>query len=108
MNKSFRISLAFALALSAPSIVLASGVPTHIGQCVKTKIKWIGTRLGTPGSGSAVKFTNGGYQVSYSTVPAIVHSKVGDRVQMSRKRAQSITAGRPSRQEIQDHQSAHP
>lgn len=82
MKKSYCTPLAFALALSAPSIVLASGLPTHIGQCVKTKIKWIGTRLGTPGSGSAVKFSNGGYQVSYSTVPAIVHSKVGDRVRM--------------------------
>jgi hypothetical protein len=82
MNKSFCIPLAFALALSAPSIVLASGLPTHIGQCAKTKIIWIGTRLGTPGSGSAVKFANGGYQVSYSTVPAITHSQVGDRVRM--------------------------
>src|SRR5208283_2230662 len=84
MKKSFRIPLTFAIALSAPSIVLASGLPTHVGQCVKTEIKWIGTRLGTSGSGSAVKFTNGGYQVSYFTVPAIVHSEVGDRVRMCR------------------------
>ena len=82
MKKYFRITLAFALALSDPSIVHASRLPTHIGQCAKTKIKWIGTRLGTPGSGSAVNFTNGGHQVSYSTVPAIVHSKVRDRVRI--------------------------
>jgi hypothetical protein len=82
MNKPFHILLTFMLALSAPSTVLASGLPTHVGQCVPTKIKWIGTRIGLPDSGSAVKFTNGGYQVSYSTVPAIVHSKVGDRVRM--------------------------
>jgi hypothetical protein len=34
------------------------------------------------GSGSAVSFDNGGYQVSYDTVPAIEHSKTGDPVRM--------------------------
>ena len=29
-----------------------------------------------------MSFKNGGYQVSYDTVPAIVHSKVGDPVRM--------------------------
>jgi hypothetical protein len=46
-------------------------------------IKSIGTRPeGTPGSGSAVSFENGGDQVSYDTVPAIEHSKTGDPARM--------------------------
>jgi len=34
------------------------------------------------GSGSAVVFANGGYQVSYNEVEAIHHSRVGDPVLM--------------------------
>ena len=34
------------------------------------------------GSGSAVRFANGGYQVSYDTVPAIEESRKDDRVRM--------------------------
>lgn len=47
-----------------------------------TAIKEVGTRLGTPGSGSAVNFENGGTQVGYETAPAIDHSRPGDRVRM--------------------------
>ena len=61
----------------------AAFLPTYVGACVKTRIKSIETRLeGVPGSGSAVSFKNGGYQVSYETVPAIEHSKAGDPVKM--------------------------
>jgi hypothetical protein len=61
----------------------ADGLPTYVGACAKTKIKSIGTRLeGVPDSGSAVSFENGGDQVSYDTVPAIVHSKAADPVRM--------------------------
>jgi len=61
----------------------------HVGDCVNTTIKQVGTRLtdgssGSPirGSGSTIEFTNGGYQVSYDTVPAIARSRVGDSVRM--------------------------
>ncbi len=67
----------------------ADPLPTRIGQCTHTTISRIGTRLedGTtgrpiPGSGSAVNFAHGGYQVSYDTVAAITRSRVGDPVEM--------------------------
>jgi hypothetical protein len=56
-------------------------MPDRVGQCSITSVKEIETRLGgTPGSGSAIEFTNGGYQVSYDTVPAIEKSLPGDQV----------------------------
>ena len=56
-------------------------MPDQVGQCRITSVKKIDTRLeGTPGSGSAIEFTNGGYQVSYDTVPAIEKSLPGDQV----------------------------
>jgi hypothetical protein len=64
-------------------------LPMRVGACVTTTIKDIETRLvdgstgqPIPGSGSAVAFTNGGYQVSYDTVPAVENSKAGDPVRM--------------------------
>lgn len=78
-----------ALALLAGSPAVADQLPTRVGACVVTTIETIETRLmddGTkqpiPGSGSAVRFANGGYQVSYDTVPAIEASQKGDRVRM--------------------------
>ncbi|MGH7095862.1 MAG: hypothetical protein ACREFB_20330, partial [Stellaceae bacterium] len=75
------------LALAAPAS--ADPLPTRIGQCTRTTIKSIGTRLEDgmthrpiPGSGSAVNFANGGYQVSYDTIPAIIRSRPGDPVTM--------------------------
>jgi hypothetical protein len=65
----------------------AGALPTRVGACVVTTIESIETRLfdghePVPGSGSAVRFANGGYQVSYETVPAIEGSRKGDRVRM--------------------------
>lgn len=67
----------------------ADPLPTRIGQCTRTTIESIGTRLEDgathqpiPGSGSAVNFANGGYQVSYDTIPAITSSRHGDPVTM--------------------------
>ena len=67
----------------------AGDLPNRIGGCVKTTIKSIETRLvdgstnlPIAGSGSAVNFANGGYQLAYETVPAIEHSKIGDPVRM--------------------------
>jgi hypothetical protein len=66
-------------------------LPKRVGDCVNTKIYWVGTRLGCsrgvgcrndPDSGSAVNFKNGGSQVTYDTVPAIEESRKGDPVRM--------------------------
>jgi hypothetical protein len=59
------------------------------GACVGTKIAKLEHRLQNgengpmvPGSGSAVAFANGGYQVSYEEVDAVHHARNGDRVLM--------------------------
>jgi hypothetical protein len=77
------------LSLAVCEAARAGELPKRVGQCVKTTIKSIETRFvdsstnkPIPGSGSAVNFENGGYQVSYDTVPAIQHSKAGDAVRM--------------------------
>jgi hypothetical protein len=80
-RKPFILLAISALAVSYPA--RAGDLPGYVGECVKTRVKSIETRLeGAPDSGSAVTFANGGYQVSYDTVPAIVHSKAGDPVRM--------------------------
>jgi hypothetical protein len=59
-------------------------LPKEEGECVETKIFWIGTRTRTltRSTGSAVTFENGGFQVDYDTVPAIAESRKGDPVRM--------------------------
>lgn len=71
--------------LAAPAF--SGELPTKVGACVETTIKSVETRLvdgstntPIPGSGSAVSFANGGYQVSYDTVSAIEQSRAGDPV----------------------------
>lgn len=80
------------MSLVCASQAFAQPLPKRIGDCAKTTIKAIETRLvdgsnnkPVPGSGSAVRFTNGGYQVSYDTVAAIEQSKKGDAVRMCLK-----------------------
>ncbi|ARN81893.1 hypothetical protein [Methylocystis bryophila] len=80
--------IAAALFFAAPAFA-AESLPTRVGDCVATTITAVETRLqddGThepvPGSGSAVRFANGGYQVSYDTVPEIEESKKGDKARM--------------------------
>jgi hypothetical protein len=89
MSHRKRLYLLAILWLGAAAPAHAGGLPEGVGECAKTRIKSVGTRLvdgstnkPIPDSGSAVSFANGGYQVSYDTVPAIVHSKEGDRVRM--------------------------
>jgi len=90
MQRSITCGLAIVVyTLTGPAAVLADPLPTQIGQCSQSAISKIGTRLedgGTgaplPGSGSAVSFANGGYQVSYETVPQIVRSRIGDPVRI--------------------------
>ena len=68
-------------AMSVGEAAMAAGLPARIGQCVETRVKEVATRLeGTPGSGSAIAFENGGYQVSYDQVPAVDKSRAGDPV----------------------------
>ncbi len=81
----FAISMA-ALALATPSF--AKSLPKHVGQCATTKVQKVETRLVdgsnqlVAGSGSAVEFVNGGYQVSYDTVAEVEASRPGDRVKV--------------------------
>jgi hypothetical protein len=79
---------AVAILLTA-GIASADPLPTQVGQCANTTIKDVTTRLQDgstnkpiPGSGSAVDFANGGYQVSYDTIDAISQSRAGDPVTM--------------------------
>ena len=56
-----------------------SRIPTTEGACSLTAVARVESRLeGAPGSGSAVAETNGAYQVSYDTIPAIQRSRPGD------------------------------
>jgi hypothetical protein len=70
----------------APAV--AEPMPKHVGDCTKSKVLRVETRLvdgdGKPvaGSGSAVDFVNGGYQVSYDQVAAIDSSRTGDPVEV--------------------------
>ncbi len=83
-----RAALGVLLGLSGGA-ALAEGVPTRPGRCVETRIAAVEHRLqqGEHGpfiaeSGSAVRFANGGYQVSYDEVDAVTRSRVGDPVRM--------------------------
>jgi hypothetical protein len=59
----------------------ADVLPTTVGQCAQTTVKSVGTRLdGTPGSGSAISYSNGGGQVSYDQIPGIDGSQAGDAI----------------------------
>jgi hypothetical protein len=71
---------AFGLALLPLHAVEAAPLPTVVGTCAETNIEEIGTRLGTPESGSVVSFVNGGVQISYDPVSGIINSQVGDPV----------------------------
>jgi hypothetical protein len=86
-HEQFCFLALFSLAVVGPA--RAGDLPKRVGECVTTRIKSVETRLvdgstnkPVPGSGSAVSFKNGGYQVSYDTVPAIEHSKAGDPARM--------------------------
>lgn len=69
---------------AAPAPETAADVlPTAVGQCAQTTVKEVSTRLeDTPGSGSAISYSNGGGQVSYDQVPGIDHSQAGDPIKL--------------------------
>jgi len=61
----------------------ADPLPTQVGACAVATVKQVETRLeNMPGSGSAISYDNGGYQVSYDTVAAIDASRLGDSVKL--------------------------
>ena len=72
--------------------VRAAPLPQRLGQCSTTTVRDLLYRLGTPDrhgvlipavdSGSAISYSNGGYQVSYTFVPAIHRSRPGDPVRL--------------------------
>ena len=72
---------------AGPALVRDGRLPRHLGECVATRVKDVETRLvdgdqPVPDSGSAIQFTNGGYQVAYETVPPVEASRAGDPVRM--------------------------
>lgn len=80
---------AAAAVLGLTSAALAAGMPTHVGQCSTTTVTKVETRLAEgasdkpmPGSGSAIEFANGGYQVSYDQLAAVDRSRPGDPVRI--------------------------
>ncbi len=75
---------ALALLLLIPALpAIAGPLPTKIGQCTATKIKAVETRLeGIADSGDAVAYANGGYGVSYDSVPALHSARAGDPVKL--------------------------
>jgi hypothetical protein len=83
MNRRIFFPLVAIASLAVVSTTQAANLPTRVGECVDTRIKSVETRLeGVPGSGDAVSFENGGYQVSYDSIPAIQRSQKGDPVKM--------------------------
>lgn len=83
MSHHARLPLIAVLCLGAATPAWAQGLPKQVGQCTNTTIKSVETRLeGVADSGSAVAFQNGGYQVSYDTVPEVEQSRRGDPVRM--------------------------
>ena len=81
--------LAAVISMSFVTGALGQGLPVRKGTCVWAKISKVEQRLQegekgpfVAGSGSAVEFANGGYQVSYEEVGAVNRSRAGDRVLM--------------------------
>jgi hypothetical protein len=78
--------------LSNAAFAQAASLPQKIGQCVNTTITSITDRFGEKVSpspstngfdpGTAVRFANGGGQVSYEKETAIIRSRLGDQVRM--------------------------
>jgi hypothetical protein len=78
------LSLA-AIAATAAGPVCAGELPTRVGACGESTIAFIGGRLEGDDSfetGTAVQFDNGGAQISYDRVEAVVNSSVGDPVRI--------------------------
>jgi hypothetical protein len=93
------------LLLAQSQTTLNEPLPTQIGTCTQTFIEDISYRLASlddngvyipmPGSGSAVTFANGGYQVSYDHVPAIHQSLREDPVRICLKFIPDCSEAKP-------------
>jgi len=86
-GESYVDSLDLPVPSSISDTPISNSLPTVIGQCVKTTVSKIGTRLtdGTTGqdivgTGSAITYANGGYQVSYDAIQGIENSQIGDQI----------------------------
>ncbi|MDE2006166.1 MAG: hypothetical protein KGI51_06340 [Rhodospirillales bacterium] len=84
-----RRALPCLLVMVLAPVAARGALPTAIGHCVRTKVAHVMQRLedgqthrAIPGSGSAIEFSNGGYQVSYDEVPAVNGARPGDPVVM--------------------------
>jgi hypothetical protein len=82
--------LVFAAILAfQPIASFAQAVQQREGTCVRTRIAALEHRLASgpngpfvPDSGSAVRYANGAYQVSYDELPQIRQARVGDPVML--------------------------
>jgi hypothetical protein len=92
-RNSYRWQALLAACLLLPlAPAAAAPLPRRLGDCRPTFIREIhyrlsaadanGVQIPIAGSGSAVSYTNGGYQVSYDMVPEIHSSREGDRVEL--------------------------
>jgi len=75
--------LLFGAATAQAEVTPNDSLPTHILACGGSIITMIGGRLEGDtnfSSGTSVFYQNGGSQVSYTKIPAIVNSKRGDHV----------------------------
>jgi hypothetical protein len=69
--------------LSSSAAMAADALPLKPGECEMTSVKQVTTRLeGMPGSGSAIEYTDTGYQVAYEQIPGIDNSKAGDPIKL--------------------------
>lgn len=61
----------------------ADPLPDRVGACSDTAVMRVGPRLsGDPRSGSGILYENGGTQVSYDVIAALLRSRKGDRVRL--------------------------
>jgi hypothetical protein len=87
MSVSVRKILLAGAILLWPVVGYAQPLPTREGTCARTRIAELEQRLRDgpsgpfiAGSGSAIGFTNGGYQVGYSELEQVRNSRAGDPV----------------------------
>jgi hypothetical protein len=71
------------VAVATASPLGAAGLPSKVGDCVRTKVTQVGFRLqGVPDSGTEISFANGLHQVAYQQKADADLSKPGDEVNL--------------------------
>jgi hypothetical protein len=78
--------------IGTKSAGISEGLPKTVGRCVDTSISAITDRFGQKLSpspskdgfdpGTAIRYANGGFQISYEKEAAIIRSAIGDKVKM--------------------------